>query len=396
MNNFISLYGEVLDYPQQASIDKKGTEYYKFNLAVQRESGIIDILPIVVEEDTAAYNALADIDEKGEVVGAQLLITGEIRTRNIKDKLDISVRAFSIQEDDDYKLCYEDGKYAPGKESFSFKHEGESYTVYFDNKGFHLERDDRQYTDYLRDYDLMELLEAMLEAGYFGVVETLKNTIKKTSKKVSESDTTKVQQNQEKQGLAGAMNEPEAGADESQAAADDEAVDIPEATAILTADLFNLREYISEDDFYNLQEIVINCELAARKGGENENNRSYSDRRKGEVMTEVPKEWKGTPEEWSAVVEAFGRIAKAIQEAGRQIVNSFSELYKRMAAAMGNEQVKKRLRQQSIRDRKKQLERSRKRQQLAAAIRTSLITSGDCMDFVPEESIKNMQKRIDL
>lgn len=67
------------------------------------------------------------------------------------------------------KLCYEDGKYAPGKESFSFKHEGESYTVYFDNKGFHLERDDRQYTDYLRDYDLMELLEAMLEAGYFGV-----------------------------------------------------------------------------------------------------------------------------------------------------------------------------------------------------------------------------------
>lgn len=61
MNNFISLYGEVLDYPQQASIDKKGTEYYKFNLAVQRESGIIDILPIVVEEDTAAYNALADI-----------------------------------------------------------------------------------------------------------------------------------------------------------------------------------------------------------------------------------------------------------------------------------------------------------------------------------------------
>lgn len=103
MNNFISLYGEVLDYPQQASIDKKGTEYYKFNLAVQRESGIIDTLPIVVEEDTAAYNALADIDEKGEVVGAQLLITGEIRTRNIKDKLDISVRAFSIQEDDDYK-----------------------------------------------------------------------------------------------------------------------------------------------------------------------------------------------------------------------------------------------------------------------------------------------------
>lgn len=88
---------------------------------------------------------------------------------------------------------------------------------------------------------------------------------------------------------------------------------------------------------------------------------------KGEAMTEVPKEWKGTPEEWNTVVEAFGRIAKAIQEVGRQIVNSFSEFYKRMAEAMGSEQVKKRLRQQSIRDRKKQLERSRKRQQLAAA-----------------------------
>lgn len=103
MNNFILLYGEVLDYPQQASIDKKGTEYYKFNLAVQRESGIIDILPIVVEEDTEAYEALVDIDEKGEIVGAQLLITGEVRTRNIKDKLDVSVRAFTIKEDDDYK-----------------------------------------------------------------------------------------------------------------------------------------------------------------------------------------------------------------------------------------------------------------------------------------------------
>lgn len=96
-------------------------------------------------------------------------------------------------------------------------------------------------------------------------------------------------------------------------------------------------------------------------------DKPYSDRRKGEVMTEVPKEWKGTPEEWNAVVEAFGRIAKAIQEAGRQIVNSFSEFYKRMAEAMGSEQAKKRLRQQSIRDRKKQLERSRKRQQLATA-----------------------------
>ena len=103
MNNFILLYGEVLDYPQQVSVDKKGKAYYKFNVAVVRESGIIDILPIVVEEDTTAYNALADIDEKGEIEGAKLIITGEVRTRNIKEKLDISVRALTIKEDDDYK-----------------------------------------------------------------------------------------------------------------------------------------------------------------------------------------------------------------------------------------------------------------------------------------------------
>ena len=103
MNNFILLYGEALDYPQQVSVDKRGKAYYKFNAAVERESGIIDILPIVVEEDTPAYEALADIDEKGEIVGAQLLVTGEVRTRNIKDKLDVSVRALTLKEDDDYK-----------------------------------------------------------------------------------------------------------------------------------------------------------------------------------------------------------------------------------------------------------------------------------------------------
>lgn len=103
MNNFIVLYGEAVDYPQQVSVDKQGKAYYKFNAAVERESGIIDILPIVVEEDTPAYEALADIDESGEIVGAQLLITGEVRTRNIKDKLDVSVRALTLKEDNDYK-----------------------------------------------------------------------------------------------------------------------------------------------------------------------------------------------------------------------------------------------------------------------------------------------------
>lgn len=173
------------------------------------------------------------------------------------------------------KLCYDEGgRYTPGKASYDFKHEGKEYTAYFDNRGFNVESKDRQYKEYLRDYDLMELLEAMLESGYFGIVETLKNTIRKTAKKVSEIDTHKQQKPQEITGLTGAMNEPEAAEDESQAAAAEEELNIAEATGILTADLFQLREYISEDDFYTLQEIVINCELAARKGGEDENSRS--------------------------------------------------------------------------------------------------------------------------
>lgn len=160
------------------------------------------------------------------------------------------------------KLCYDEGKYAPGKKSYDFKHEGKEYAAYFDNRGFNVDSKDNQYREYLRDYDLLELLEAMLEAGYFGVVETLKNTIKRTVKKVSEHDTGRQQDKTEN---TGAINESETGEqEEDQAAAVEEELDIAEATGILTADLFQLREFINEDDFYTLQEIVINCELAAR------------------------------------------------------------------------------------------------------------------------------------
>ena len=130
-------------------------------------------------------------------------------------------------------------RYEPGKRNYGFKHEGKEYTVYFDNRGFNVESQDKQHKEYLRDYELMELLEAMLEAGYFGVVETLKNTIKKTVKKVSESDTKK------------AERQIQEAVEKSQAAVVEE-VDIAEATGILTADLFQLREYINEDDFYAL------------------------------------------------------------------------------------------------------------------------------------------------
>ncbi|MFA9375774.1 MAG: single-stranded DNA-binding protein [Lachnotalea sp.] len=106
MNNYILVYGEVLDYPQQASIDKSGNAYYKFNLAVTRNSGIVDILPVIVQEDTKSFEVLADIDEEGEIIGQKLLVSGEIRTRNLDvkehSKVDVSIRAFNIEVREEY------------------------------------------------------------------------------------------------------------------------------------------------------------------------------------------------------------------------------------------------------------------------------------------------------
>lgn len=76
--------------------------------------------------------------------------------------------------------------------------------------------------------------------------------------------------------------------------------------------------------------------------------------------------------EFAAAVGAFGVTAgealrdmlNKIGEAGKPVIKSFNDLYNELAAVLGNEAVKKRLRQQSIRDRRQQLERSRKRQQL--------------------------------
>lgn len=65
-----------------------------------------------------------------------------------------------------------------------------------------------------------------------------------------------------------------------------------------------------------------------------------------------------------AVGEALRDMLNKIGEAGKPVIKSFNDLCNELAAALGNEAVKKQLRQQSIRDRRQQLERSRKRQQL--------------------------------
>ena len=76
--------------------------------------------------------------------------------------------------------------------------------------------------------------------------------------------------------------------------------------------------------------------------------------------------------EFAAAVGMLGEVAgKAIRdmlnrisEAGKPVIKSFNDLYNELAVALGNEEIKKQLRQRSIRDRRQQLERSRKRQQL--------------------------------
>lgn len=84
MNNYITLYGELLEYPHQVSVDKRGVAYYGFNMATERVSGIKDITQVIVEEGTPAFKSLTAIDQVKDLLGCKLLVTGRIRTRNIK------------------------------------------------------------------------------------------------------------------------------------------------------------------------------------------------------------------------------------------------------------------------------------------------------------------------
>lgn len=80
---------------------------------------------------------------------------------------------------------------------------------------------------------------------------------------------------------------------------------------------------------------------------------------------------------YSEFIEAAGDFAttagqtirealKKISEESKPLIKSWNDLYYKLAVALGNGEVKKQLRQQSIRYKRQQLERSRKRQQLLA------------------------------
>lgn len=87
-------------------------------------------------------------------------------------------------------------------------------------------------------------------------------------------------------------------------------------------------------------------------------------------MKEIPEQWTGTAEQWGEIKEAFENLAIAIAETFKPIIKTFKELYSSLSDVMTNPElkrlIKKAARQQSIRDKRQQLERSRKRQQLLA------------------------------
>lgn len=68
-----------------------------------------------------------------------------------------------------------------------------------------------------------------------------------------------------------------------------------------------------------------------------------------------------------AAGQAIREVLKKMSEESKTLIKSWNDLYYRLAEALGDREAKKRLRQQSIRDKRQQLERSRRRQQLLAA-----------------------------
>ena len=81
-------------------------------------------------------------------------------------------------------------------------------------------------------------------------------------------------------------------------------------------------------------------------------------------MSIVQEEWNGTAEEWDRITTAFQSLAATVAEAIKPVIRTFKDLYNSLAAELGNEEIKKYLRQQSLYDRRQQLQRSIKRQQL--------------------------------
>lgn len=97
MNNFVLLYGEIVDEPVCTSIDRNGAAFYRFMLAVKRKSSTVDTLPISIKSGTTAYDNMMKVMAAGEsLAGKKVLIGGNVRTRNAKGRVKVFVRAYSM------------------------------------------------------------------------------------------------------------------------------------------------------------------------------------------------------------------------------------------------------------------------------------------------------------
>lgn len=97
----------------------------------------------------------------------------------------------------------------------------------------------------------------------------------------------------------------------------------------------------------------------------------------------------------TAAGQEIREALKKISEESKQLIKNWNDFYYSLAAALGDREVKKRLRQQSIRDKRQQLERGRRRQQLLAENKDKSNNWRRLHGLPAKRKIKNLHKTID-
>lgn len=73
MENRITLIGDVVSAPRESHTTSNGKKFYKFFIAVERRSGVADILPVLFDEE---------ISDTG--ISGTVCVSGKIITRRVK------------------------------------------------------------------------------------------------------------------------------------------------------------------------------------------------------------------------------------------------------------------------------------------------------------------------
>ena len=73
MENKITLIGDVVSAPRESHKTSNGKKFYKFFIAVERRSGVADIIPVLFDEE---------ISDTG--ISGTVCVNGKIITRHVK------------------------------------------------------------------------------------------------------------------------------------------------------------------------------------------------------------------------------------------------------------------------------------------------------------------------